>query len=71
MGHCHTWVNLVSPKVLKTIIVEIQRQLARIEVIQSLNVIITTTWMEMMVAPIMNVVRGGSLIRYVTNLVNG
>jgi hypothetical protein len=37
-GHCQTRINLPSPKVSKAIIVEIHRQLARIEVIQSLNV---------------------------------
>jgi hypothetical protein len=42
--------------------IEIQRQLARMEFIQSLNVIIPTTRMEIVVTPTTNFVKGGNLL---------
>ncbi len=50
------------------VIVEIRKQLVGIEVTQSPNVVITTTGMEMIVAPNTNVVKGGMLIQFATNL---
>jgi hypothetical protein len=55
---------------LKTTIVEIQRQLIGIKGIQSFNVFITTIGVETVVAPNMNVVRGGMLIGFIVNLGN-
>ncbi len=55
----------------KETVAKIQRQPARTKVTQSLNVVITTTGMEMVVAPNTNVVRGGVLIGSVTNLGSG
>ncbi len=52
-------------------IVEFRKRPSRIEVTQSLNTIITTTRVEMVVAPNINVVRGGILIGYVTNVGHG
>jgi len=57
--------------VLEAIIAEIQRQPFKTKVIQSPNVVITTTRLEMVVAPKTNVVRSGILIRSTTNLGNG
>jgi hypothetical protein len=71
MGHHHTQINLVSPRVLKIIIVIFQGQLTRTEVIQSPNVIITTIGMETMVAPSMNVVKDEVLFGSATNLGSG
>jgi hypothetical protein len=56
---------------LEATIVEIWRQFARTKVTQSLNVIITTTREEIVVAPNMNVVKDGVLIRSTTNLGSG
>ncbi len=53
------------------IVIEIQKQHVGIEVIESLNVIIRTTIVEMMVAPNTNVVKGGILIGLPTNLGSG
>ncbi len=52
-------------------VVEIRKQPSGIEVIQSLNIIITTTGVEMVVAPNVNVVRSGVLIQFATNLGHG
>ncbi len=57
MGHHQTWINLTSPKVLEVAVAEIRKQPFGIKVIQSLNTIITTTRVEMVVAPNVNVVR--------------
>jgi hypothetical protein len=43
MGHRQIWINSASPKVPEMAIVEIWRQLVEINVIQLLNVIISTT----------------------------
>jgi hypothetical protein len=68
MGHCQTRINTTSPKMSEATIVEIRKQPAGIKVIQSFNVIIITTWLETVVAPNTNVVRGGVLIGFATNL---
>jgi hypothetical protein len=71
MGHCQTQINLISPKVSKTTVVEIRRQPIGIEGTQSPNVFITTIRVEMVVAPNTTVVRGGILIGFATNLGHG
>jgi hypothetical protein len=71
MGHHHTRVNLASPRVLKIVIVIFRRQLTRIEVIQSPNVIITTIGVETKVAPSMNVVKDGVLFGPAANFGSG
>ncbi len=57
MGRHQTRVNTTSPRVSEVVVVEIRRQLVGIKVIQSFNVVITTTRVETIVAPNMNVVR--------------
>jgi hypothetical protein len=57
--------------VSKVTIVEIHRQYVGIEVTQSPNVVITTIGVEIVVAPITNVVRSGVLIGFTTNLGSG
>jgi len=52
----------------KAVVAKINKQLVGIEVIQSPNVVITTTRVEMIVAPNTNVVESGILIRIATNL---
>jgi hypothetical protein len=71
MGHYQIRINLVSPKMSITIVVEIRRQPAGTKVSQSLNVFITTIRVEMVVAPNTIVVRGGILIGFATNLGHG
>jgi hypothetical protein len=71
MGHHQIQVNSTSPRMLKTSIVEIRKQPTGIEVTQSPNVVIAIIGMETMVAPNMNVVRGGILIGSATKLGNG
>jgi hypothetical protein len=56
MEHRRPQVNIASPRVLKTTIIETQTQPTRITIIQSLNTIITTIGVEMMVVHIMEVV---------------
>jgi hypothetical protein len=49
MGHCQTQVNSTSPRVLEVVVTKIQRQLIRMEVSKSLNVvIITTKWKRLL-----------------------
>jgi hypothetical protein len=55
----------------KAVVVKINKQLVGIKVIQSSNAVITTTRVEMIVAPNTNVVRSGVLIRFATNLGRG
>ncbi len=71
MGHHQTQINSISPKMSEVAIVEIWRQPTRIKVTQSPNVIITTTRVEKMVAPNVNVVKGGVLIGSIANLGSG
>jgi hypothetical protein len=72
MEHCQTQINVTSPRVSKVIVVETPKQLVKIEVIQSFNVVITTKRVEMVVvAPNMDVVRRGVIIRFVANLGHG
>ncbi len=47
------------------------RQLVGIDVTQSLNTIITTTRVEMIVAPNMNVIKRGVIFGFATNLGHG
>jgi hypothetical protein len=57
--------------VLKAIVVKIRKQHAGIRVIQSLGVGITTTWVETVVAPSLNVVKREILIGFVAKLGSG
>jgi hypothetical protein len=52
-------------------IVETHRQPTRIKVTQSLNVVITTIGMEMVIMPNMDVVKKGVVIESITNLCHG
>ncbi len=53
---------------LEAVVVGTRRQPTGIKVTQSLNAVMTTTRVETVVAPIMNVVRRGVLIGFATNL---
>ncbi len=55
----------------KTVVVKIQRQPTRIEVIQPFNVVIPNTRVEIVVTPNINFVRGGILIGFIANLGRG
>jgi len=57
--------------VLEATVVETQKQHAGVKVIQSFNASITTTRMEIVVVPNINVVRKGVLIRSVSKLGSG
>jgi hypothetical protein len=54
--------------VSETVVAKIKRKPTKIEVTQSLNVIITTIGVEIIVAPSTNVVKSGVLIASATNL---
>ncbi len=71
MGHYQTQINLASLRVSEGSVIEIQRQFVGMEVNKSLNVVITTIGVEIVVAPNMNVIKGGILIRYISNLGHG
>jgi cell shape-determining protein MreC len=71
MEHHRPWINTASLTMSKAAIVETWRQHAGVGVIQSLDTCITTTWMEMVVAPNMDVVRRGVLIGSITKLGSG
>ncbi len=51
LEHRQTRIHTTSPIMLEVTIVETWRQLAEIDIIQSLDVGITTTCVEMFVAP--------------------
>ncbi len=68
LEHCRSHVNIASPIVLEVTIVETWKQHAKVGVIQSLDVGITTTRVETVVAPSINVIRKGILIRSTTKL---
>ncbi len=70
LEHHQSQVNTTPPIVLKAAIVETQRQHARIGVIHSLDEGITTTWVETVVVPNINVVRRWVLIGFTTKLGN-
>jgi hypothetical protein len=57
--------------VLESTVVETQIQHARVRVTQSFNVGITTTRVEMVVAPNIDVVRRGILIGFIAKLGSG
>ncbi len=71
MEHYRPQINTTSPIVTEAAIVETQRQPARIVVTQSFDVDIPTTRVETIVAPTMDVVRKGTLIRFTAKLGNG
>ncbi len=56
---------------LEATVAKIQIQPTKTKVTQSPNVVITTVGVEMVVAPNTNVVRGGILIGFATNLGSG
>jgi hypothetical protein len=70
LEHHRSRINTTPPIVLKVAIVETWRQHARIKVIQSLDVGITTTRVETIIAPNIYVVRRGVLIGSVAKLGN-
>jgi hypothetical protein len=71
MEHCQIKINTISPRVSKSTVVETYKQPAGIEVTQSLNVVITTIGVDMVVKPNMNVVRRGIFIGSIVNLDHG
>ncbi len=68
---CHLQVNIDSPIMSKAVVVETRRQPIGIIVTQSLDVGITTTRVETVVVPTMDVVKKGILIGSATKLGNG
>ncbi len=56
---------------LETIVVEIQKQLVGIKIIEPLNIVTPTIGVETIVTPNTNFVRGGVLIGSTTNLGHG
>ncbi len=61
-------INKTSPIMSKMIVIETQRQHARVGIIQSLNVGITTTRVEMVIEPNINAIKRGILNRSITKL---
>jgi hypothetical protein len=55
----------------EVVVVEIRRQLVGIKVIQSFNVVITTTRVETIIAPNTNVVKKGVVFGSIINLGHG
>jgi hypothetical protein len=51
MGHHPTQVNITSPRMSKTTIIETRKQPTRIKVTQSFNVVITTIGVEWLLHP--------------------
>jgi hypothetical protein len=68
MEHHQSHNNTSPPIVSKVAIVETRKQHVGIRVIQSLGASITTTRVETLVAPNINVVRRGVLIRFSAKL---
>jgi hypothetical protein len=71
MEHCRFCVNTIPPIVSKVAIVETWKQHARVGVTQSFGVNVTTTWVETIVVPNIDVVKRGVLIGFATNLGSG
>jgi hypothetical protein len=71
LEHCQTRINTTSLIMLETTIVETWRQHVGIDIIQSLDVGITTTWVGMFVAPTMDVFWRGVLIGFAVKLGSG
>ncbi len=67
MEHCRPRVNTTSLIVLETITSETWRQPIKVIIIQSFDVNITTTKVETVVVPNMDVVKMGIIIGFVTN----
>jgi hypothetical protein len=57
MGHHPTQVNTSSLRMSKATIVETQKQPTKVKVIQSLNIVITTIGMEMVIVPKNNLLK--------------
>jgi hypothetical protein len=71
MEHHQSCVNITPPIMLETIIVETWKQHARVRITQPFGAGTTTTRVEIVVAPSINVVRKGMLIGYVAKLGSG
>ncbi len=71
LEHCQFRVHTVPPIVSETTIVEAQKQHVGVRVIQLFDASITTTEVETIVAPNIDVVRRGILIGSVVRLGNG
>ncbi len=67
MEHYWPQVNIASLRMLEAVVVETQRQLIGVGVIQSLNAIITTIGVETVIMPT-DVVERGRVIGFATNL---
>jgi hypothetical protein len=68
LEHCRSQVNTTPPIILEATIVETQKQHVRVGVTHSLYANITTTRVETIITPNINVVRRGILIGSVTKL---
>ncbi len=68
LEHRQSCVNTTPLITSKATIVETQKQYVKVGVTQSLGANITTTWVETIVVPNINVVRRGVLIRFVAKL---
>jgi hypothetical protein len=68
LEQCGFQINTTSPIMLKATVVETWRQHARARVTQSLNACITTTRVETVVVPNIDVVRRGILIGFIVKL---
>ncbi len=71
LEHCRSRVNTIPPIVSKVEVLETRRQHVKIGVTESLDACITTTRVEMVVAPNINVVRKGILIGFIVRLGSG
>ncbi len=71
MEHRQPRINTTSPIVSKVVVVETQKQPTRVRLTQSFNASITTTRVETVVVPNMDVVKRGALIGYATKLSSG
>jgi hypothetical protein len=71
LEHCQFRVNTTPPIVSKAIVVETQKQHARVGVTQSFDVRITTTRVETIVAPSIDVIKKGVLIGSTTKFGSG
>jgi len=71
MKHCRPRINTTSPIMSEAIVVKTQKQPIRIIITQSFDVGITTTWVETVVAPTMDVVKRVILNKFVAKLGSG
>ncbi len=71
LEHCRSCISIIPTIMLETTIVETRKQHARVGVIQSLDVDVTTIGVETVVVPIINVFRRGTLIGFARKLGSG